>query len=127
MRRVVKMPIAKERDICASFYASVIHLQRHNYFKKDFILFHIPNEQYTTIAYTMSLKKMGLVKGAPDYCCVYDGGVLFLEFKRNEKCKLTKHQEAFKQRCVDLNVSYNVVYTQEDAITLLKKFFNSVY
>lgn len=127
MPRIGKAIGLKERDICASFYASVMHLQAHNYFKKDFILFHIPNEQYTTLGYTMLLKKMGLLKGAPDYCCVHEGGVFFMEFKRNEKCKLTKHQELFKERCEKLSIPYIIIYHQDDGIDFLKNYFDGIY
>lgn len=109
-----------ERDICVSFYSLVSYLKRSNFFKKDFIIFHIPNEQYTRITFTMMLKKMGLLKGAPDYCCVYENGVAFIEFKRNEKCRLTDAQKNFQQRCKDLNIRYEIVYNENQAVTFLE-------
>lgn len=113
-----------ERDICVSFYSLVSYLKRSNFFKKDFIIFHIPNEQYTKITFTIMLKKMGLLKGAPDYCCVYDNGVAFIEFKRNQKCKLTESQKAFQKQCQDLNIRYEVVYTENQAINFLENVLN---
>ena len=111
-----------EGEICISFYNQVQQLIRVNYFPKKFVIFHIANEQKTNIAYTLHLKKMGLLKGIPDYCCIAETGVVcFLEFKRNPKCKLTPAQKAFKEQCIEFNIPYVTVYNETEAIDFLRK------
>ena len=115
----------KESEICISFYHQIQTLKNMNFFVKEFVLFHIANEQNTNVKYTMHLKKMGLLAGAPDYCCIAENGsVFFLEFKRNAKCKLTKSQKAFQERCVKFDIPYFVAYTEQEGINFLLSMLN---
>lgn len=114
----------KESEICISFYAKVQQLLHFCYFSKKFVLFHIANERVTAsgrdVAYNIHLKRMGVLKGVPDYCCIIEGGrVCFFEFKRNEKCKPTATQKAFMGQCKELDIPYFLVYSEEDAINYL--------
>jgi hypothetical protein len=110
----------KESDICISFYHQIQALKNINFFAKEFVLFHIANEQNTNVRYTMHLKKMGLLAGAPDYCCIAENGsVCFLEFKRNAKCKLTESQKAFQGRCIKFKIPYFIAYTEQEGINFL--------
>lgn len=115
----------KERDLCELFYKEIELKRRLNVFNKKMFIFHVANEQKTHITYTMMLKRLGLTPGVADYCVLYEGGnVAFIEFKRNEKCKLTQAQESFKNICFELNIPYLVTFNIQEAINFLNKLLH---
>ena len=112
----------KEKDLCKAFYNQVKFLQQTNYFKQPFFIFHIPNEQRSNILYTMHLKKIGLVSGVADYCIVKKGGnAMFIEFKRNNKCKLSPSQTEFMKLCEDLDIKFLMTWDIERALDFIKE------
>jgi hypothetical protein len=111
----------KEKDICKNFYSKVTALQGYNYFGYKFFLFHIANEQNNNYAYTRELCRMGLRAGVSDYCLLYEGGrTVFIEFKRNEKCKLTVPQEGFRDVLNDLGFKFFVCCDADDGVEIIK-------
>ena len=72
--------------------------------------------------YTMHLKRMGLVSGIADYCVLKDNGeAMFIEFKRNKKCKLSVSQKDFMELCKELNVKFLMTSDVEQAIDFIKE------
>lgn len=115
----------KEKDICKAFVARFEMMSLYNQFNKKVFLYHIPNEQYNNMLYTMSLKKMGLKSGVPDYCIMIEGGkCAYIEFKRNNKSKLSKNQEKFRDICSVLEFPYLVTCNIDDAITWIKNLID---
>lgn len=112
----------KEKDLCVAFYQQIKILQQTNYFTKPFFVFHIPNEQRGSMLYTIHLKKMGLVSGVADYCVLKNGGeAMFIEFKRNEKCRLSANQKVFMNLCKDLNIKFLITWDVDQAIDFIKE------
>lgn len=112
----------KETEICKMFYHRVQFLQQYKQFKKPFYIFHIANEQYNPIKYTLHLKQMGLQAGIADYCILKEGGsVFFIEFKRDKKSKLTDKQKEFKTICESLNINYYTCYTVDEGINVIEE------
>jgi len=109
-------PHPKEKDICKKFYNQVIQLQSYNFFKFPFLIFHVPNEQFTSKYYTLELKRMGLKSGVPDYAVIYHQSIAFIEFKRNEKCKLTENQQKFAKQCNNFQIPFLKTHDPEEAI-----------
>lgn len=59
-------------------YLSIL-CNKHN----DLMFFSIPNEHYNiSHAQRTTFKKMGLLIGVPDFCILYQGQTLFIEFKK---------------------------------------------
>lgn len=116
----------KEKELCKNFYQRVRLMQEFNQFNDKFFIFHIANEQYNNLAYTLSLVKIGLKKGVADYCILLEGGkVAFIEFKRNNKCKLTDSQKEFKEICEILKIPYFLCFEVETGINIIKELTNS--
>lgn len=115
----------KEKEICKRFFSQVNRLIAINYFKSKFCIFHVPNQQYTTIQYTFQLKAMGLTAGVADYCVLLSGGkVAFIEFKRHVKEKLSPRQELFKHKCQELNIPYFIVSDVDNGVQILTNLTN---
>ena len=104
-----------EADLQASF-VDWLKLQGYCYFS-------VPNElplhgNHRLKKYNQKLIKTGKKKGAPDLVVVKsESNILFFEFKRNSKCKLSKNQQTFHSNCPK---KIHVVYELQDAIRLVK-------
>lgn len=91
------------------------------------LIFHIPNEGKRSNAKGAELKSIGLKSGVSDLCLpVARGGyhALYIEMKKNAKCRPTKHQ---KEWIVKLNEQNNlavICYSFNDAIETLQKYLN---
>ncbi len=106
-----------EKHICQQFYREIQQLKALNYFSCNIFPFHIANEQYTSVGYTRTLKSMGLTAGVADYCILMPyGKVAFIEFKRNERCKISTAQKEFATICSELGIPYYVAYNSQQAI-----------
>jgi galactokinase/mevalonate kinase-like predicted kinase len=116
----MKTLYAKEKDLCIAFYNQVQTLQSLNYFKKPFFIFHIANESFTSKAYAMQLKRMGVTAGIADYCIIKNGSVMFIEFKRNKDAKVQQSQKNFMDLCKKFDIKCLITYNIEEAIQFIK-------
>jgi hypothetical protein len=113
--------IPKESDICKSFVMLVKQLQSAGYFEKPFALIHIANENMNSKGYRWHLKALGLMPGVFDYMILFASGCAFIEFKRDNKCKLSPMQIKFSTLLDSLNIKWIVTSNIDIAITFLKK------
>jgi hypothetical protein len=118
----------KESDICKAFIRRVKILKAWNYFKTDFEILHVANEQQSIrknlkdIMYLKHLCAMGLYPGASDYMIMYKPGKMAsIEFKRNKSSKLSNNQKVFKSRCEDLCIPYLCTYDVDEAVAFMEK------
>lgn len=112
----------KEKDICKLFVSKFEMLRCYNQFSKKVYLYHVSNEQYNNMLYTMSLKQMGLKAGVADYCLLIEGGkCAYIEFKRNAKSKVSEAQKNFSQICNDLKIPYLLTWDADEAINWIKE------
>ncbi len=124
LQNKVKSFKRKEKDICKEFYHKVRMLQQYNAFGFHFFIYHVPNEQNTSVGYTVELKRMGLRAGVSDYCVMLPGGrVAYIEFKRNEAeaRKKNSNQEAFRKECELLQTPYLLAWDAEVAIEWIRE------
>lgn len=86
--------------------------------------FHIPNERNSSVVNMRKLKAMGLRPGAPDlevWIPTKSGTkVVFMEVKRADG-RQSENQKLFEAKCVDYGLSYHVVRSVEDVISVIKK------
>lgn len=90
-------------------------------------LFVIPNEGLRNPITGALLKRMGMVKGIPDYFFFYPlGGYhgLFIEFKYGNK-KQTKEQKQFFEKAQDIGYKCIVVYSAKEAIDAIKEYLRT--
>jgi hypothetical protein len=91
------------------------------------LLYHITNEGKRSLANGAALKRAGLKKGVPDLClpCAKGGyHALYIEMKKDKKCKPTKDQ---KEWLANLNAAGNlavVCHSADEAIETLKRYLN---
>lgn len=110
-----------EKEVCKQFYRRVRIMQAYNQFGFEFFIFHVGNESPSSNGYRIELGRMGVRAGVADYCIIYgEGKVAFIEFKRDNKCKLTEKQEDFKIVCERLKTPHFVAYDTDIAIEWLK-------
>jgi hypothetical protein len=79
-------------------------------------------------------KRMGTQKGVPDlffmvpspsFVIGYHG--LFIEIKRNEKCKQSIWQKHFEIKCKSVGYGYVIVWTLEMAVNIFNKYMGAEY
>lgn len=124
--------ILKESDLCKQFVLQVKQRKVWNYYKKRFILMHVPNERVAIknkalqMGYLRSQYAQGMLAGAPDYIIMYEGGkVAAIEFKRDKRSKLTIDQEHFKSNCSELELPYLCTYNVDEALSFMDGLLNS--
>ena len=122
VRKISKYsPRPRESQICKQFVKVVKYLQALRQFPKDFEMFHVANESYTTDNYRFHLYHMGVVSGVADYVILLKGGrVACIEFKRDDKSKLRPEQEKFYNRCSDLSIPYLLTSNIDQAVDFIK-------
>lgn len=97
-----------------------------------FLFFSIPNEGYLSAvgskkptskdyARLTIMRKMGLVKGAPDLLILHKGRAYCMEVK-SEKGAQTKEQWRFEMAATAAGVPYAVVKSVSDAVDMLKEW-----
>jgi hypothetical protein len=97
-----------------------------------FLFFSIPNEGYLSAvgskkptskdyARLTIMRKMGLVKGAPDLLILHKGRAYCMEVK-SEKGGQTKEQWRFEMAATYVGVPYAVVKSVSDAVDMLKEW-----
>ncbi len=117
----------KESVLCKAFILAVKRLKMYNYYKTDFEIIHIANEvvrcgnPIKDRNYLIHQMNMGMLAGCADYLVIYDGGrVAAIEFKRDKKSKLTRNQENFRDRCLQLGLPYLCTYDIDEALAFVK-------
>lgn len=108
--------IPKESALCKDFVTLFKQMVWWRLFDKQLALIHIANENISSPGYRRHLVAMGLMAGVLDYMILYPGGIAFIEFKRDAKCKLTKHQLKFIELLKSLNIKYLVTHCVDEAI-----------
>jgi len=93
------------------------------------IFFHVPNEGKFPVQYRVQLKKMGLLAGVPDLFIAksshFDGRTyhgLFVEMKRNNKCKITSKQKEVMEKLELHNYRCEVGYGMDDAMKKIRYY-----
>ena len=117
----------REDQICKQFVNEINNLIALNQLKaKDLRFFHIPNGGLRPKKEAVNFKRMGTLKGVPDYQFIWHSNkgaeFGFLEFKLPKKGYLTPEQKAFKKFCDDCDIPYEVVRSTEEAINFLKQW-----
>lgn len=82
-------------------------------------MIHIANENISSPAYRSHLKAMGLLPGVPDYMILFEGGVAFIEIKRDKTCKMTKAQKIFTELLTVFNIPWICTYDKDKVIEFL--------
>jgi len=59
--------------------------------------------------------------GVPDFIVGVAGKVLFIEFKRDYTCQLSKDQQEFAEKCLAQGLVYKIVYSCGEAIKLVEE------
>jgi hypothetical protein len=124
-----KTSAPKEKEICKSFYHQVKLRQQFNQIRNDILIFHVANQQFTNIVFSMESKRMGMMAGVFDYIILIkervlggiktSAGIAFLEFKRDEKGKLTPAQLKFTEILDLFGIKWKVVCTSEQAFEFI--------
>ena|ERR1700691_2588501 len=110
-----------EKDICKSFYHQYRIRQQFNQIRNDILIYHIPNQQFTNIVYSIESKRMGMLAGVFDYTILIKGkGIAYIEFKRNAKCKLTPSQIAFTKILDLFGIKWLVTHDIEEAFKFIE-------
>lgn len=110
----------KEKDICKLFYHQYLIRQQYNQIRNDILIFHIANESPSSHAYRIQLAQMGTLAGVFDYIVLTKGGgIAFLEFKRNEKGKLSAAQVKFTAKLDFLGIKWRRVWEPEQAFEFI--------
>lgn len=97
-----------------------------------FLFFSIPNEGYLSAvgarkptskdyARLTILRKMGLVKGAPDLLILHKGRAYCMEVK-SKKGGQTKEQWRFEMAAASVEVPYAIVQSVNDAVDMLQEW-----
>lgn len=110
--------IKDESRICVDFHSILV-----SYFMEgrvQGIWTHIPNEGKTSKMYGYIQKKMGKIKGMPDYIFIMKNKAFAIEFK-TEKGRLSPSQKKVREWFVNFEVPYYVHTSVEEAVDLLKQ------
>lgn len=97
------------------------------WFKKeypDFTIFHIPNGSLRDLKTAAILKKMGVMAGIPDLFILEQK--LFIEMKKSEKQKLTKHQKEIKNKILSAGYHFIEGYGSFDTKNKVIKFLSGL-
>jgi hypothetical protein len=89
---------------------------------KSLIILHIPNEGKRSMQYGASLKKQGMIPGAPDFVCVGKKRTIFIELK-TEKGRLSDAQKRFQEACNDKEIPFIVCRSIEDVIHTVETYY----
>jgi len=86
-----------------------------------FVWFHPANEisRADNPIYGQYLKKLGKIKGAPDFVFVWSGGGGFIEVK-SPKGRMSPSQEIFQRWCITFGIPYEVVRSLDEAKKVLQ-------
>jgi hypothetical protein len=57
--------------------------------------------------------------GTPDFWLGSSGRSLWIEFKRDRSCKLTREQEEFRLACETQGIEWHLVYSAQEAIEIV--------
>jgi hypothetical protein len=98
-------------------------------------IMHIPNGGKRSAATGAKLKTMGVMKGVADYEVlkpipskdqgIVKGGInLYLEFKHGNN-KQSPEQKKFEEMVISCGHLYKVVWSVDDAIAEISKYFNN--
>ena len=91
------------------------------------LIYHIPNEGKRSLVKGAELKSIGLKPGVPDLCLpVARGGynALYIEMKKNHKCKATKDQKEWIAKLNEQNNLSVICYSADEAINVLRRYLN---
>ncbi len=87
------------------------------------VWFHVPNENFTHIAYSIKMNGMGRISGAPDFVIISKKNNLLIEVKApDEKAKQSKNQKLFQEWCEKTEVNYFVVKSVKEVQHLVAKY-----
>lgn len=91
--------------------------------------FHVPNQisRNDNPKFGAALKRLGKVKGAPDYVFVWKNKVGFMELKRaktkeNARGTLQKEQRDLQTESLKLDVPFEVCDSLDDCLLILEKW-----
>lgn len=110
-----------ETQICIALINQLTLLKTLN--QTEGIWIHIPNEisGNKNPIFGSLLKKMGKLKGAPDYVFIWRKKVGFIEVK-TEKGKLSEYQKDFEGQCERLEIPYAMCRSVEECLAKLSEW-----
>ena len=91
----------------------------HGYKATGAVMFHIPNGEKRGPRVAAKLKRMGVLAGVPDFCCMARGRVFFLELKR-PKGRVSSDQLDFCHEAYAHGVTTFIAYSVEEAVERLQ-------
>lgn len=93
------------------------------------LVWHSANGKRRNVIDAVNLKRMGVVKGTPDFCLIWQDDpnapltappkTGFLELKRSHRHKLSREQHAWRVKCEALGVRFAVASCIEDVRGIL--------
>lgn len=114
-----------ERTKCKQFISLFDRLQELNIISKEILIFHIANEAPTSKLHRISQYQMGKKAGVPDYLIVMPIiKVAYIEFKADDKCKLSPTQQEFASVCHKYDIPHLVTSDIHKAIDFIKDLWN---
>ncbi len=128
-KALLSMDIFKptEHDHCKQFFSEVMFLLNHRQLK-PFIIYHNANERIVDkkkgfVGYFLRLKAIGMRSGVADYVLTSKDKSIYIEFKRDKSCKLSREQMKFRDECDMLDIPYLCTYEVEKAIAFVRHHF----
>lgn len=113
-----RKPLATEHAL----QSSILEYLRLNA-RKDAYWFAVPNAGKRSFAQGTWMKAEGLTAGVSDLVFMLPGGkCAWLELKRSPKQRQTAEQIIFEEICKDLEHSYAVAHTFDEAIAILREW-----
>jgi hypothetical protein len=114
--RARKAPVARPKE-CALQCAVADVLRRHAL--PSWRWSHFPAGEWRGVVTGARLKRMGLMRGFPDFQVISPAGLFHgLELKRAGEI-LTDDQEAFQLWCIRNGIPYSVCWTIDEALAVL--------
>lgn len=116
----------KEKDIQKALieWSQYVPCRTHGGYIFDY-LFATPNGGYRKLLEAVELKRQGVKAGVPDlFLALPSKGHhgLFLELKRDNKCKVTEAQNCFIERMKLVGYEAFVAYSLDEAISIIQNY-----
>lgn len=87
----------------------------------NWLLFQRSNGRRFPFCWHSTKQRSTASPGTPDFWVGVNGTGVWLEFKRDYSCDLTKEQEEFRLECQEQHIPFHVVYSAFDAIKIIEE------
>lgn len=86
------------------------------------VFFHVPNESFTSVTFSVKLNSMGRISGAPDFVITTKENTIYIELKaKSSRGTLSPNQKAFQSWCELAEVPYYVASSLEEAQNIVRE------